>query len=160
MVQASGFILATGAGVCAAGASIFAKLLFSVPETPSVVVGKDLGVLLASMDVWGQREVIEWLVLRLLWLLLVVLSNVLMVNCSSKALDLSKSSVVTVVTTTATNFFTSALSGQLLFGERLPLVWWGGASFLILGMILIHKSQQSPSSPSPSLIKNEAKKTR
>lgn len=148
MTRAAGFFFASGAGLCAAGASIFAKLLFSVPETPAVLAEQELSVLFTSTHLWMKRNVIEWIVLRLVWLLLTILSNVFMLNCSSKALDLSENSVVPVVTTTATNFFTSAFSGQLLFGERLPLAWWGGASFLLIGMVLIHKSQAQPQ-PAP-----------
>jgi drug/metabolite transporter (DMT)-like permease len=35
-----------------------------------------------------------------------------------------------------------AFLGWVFFGEPLPLGWWGGASLILLGLLLIHRSEE------------------
>lgn len=69
---------------------------------------------------------------------LIFLCNALMVNFSSKSLDLCSSAVLAVVTSTGLNFFFSAAFGFLFFDEPLNLQWAAGASFILVGLWFIN----------------------
>ncbi|XP_051467173.1 transmembrane protein 42 [Apus apus] len=56
----------------------------------------------------------------------------------TKALRLSSSSAAASVTTTASNFISSAILGKLLFGETWTLLWWVGLSVTLCGLALLH----------------------
>ncbi|XP_078269855.1 transmembrane protein 42a [Rhinoraja longicauda] len=76
----------------------------------------------------------------LLWLGcggLVILCNALMWILFAKALRYSSSSR-TSLTTTASNFLTSACLGTLLFGEQHALLWWLGTALSLAGLLLLH----------------------
>jgi len=55
----------------------------------------------------------------------------------TRTLSLSSSAVKLNVINTAANLIITALLGALIFGERLPLLWWAGATLLILGSVII-----------------------
>uniref|UniRef100_A0A674K2Y7 Transmembrane protein 42 n=2 Tax=Emydidae TaxID=8476 RepID=A0A674K2Y7_9SAUR len=56
----------------------------------------------------------------------------------AKALHYSSSSATATVTTTASNFISSAFLGKLLFGETRALLWWVGISVTLCGLLLLH----------------------
>nr|XP_009686103.1 PREDICTED: transmembrane protein 42 [Struthio camelus australis] len=56
----------------------------------------------------------------------------------AKALRLSSSSAAASVTTTASNFISSAILGKLLFGETWTLLWWLGLAVTLGGLVLLH----------------------
>lgn len=55
----------------------------------------------------------------------------------TKALSISPSAVQVNVVNTASNFIITALLGALVFGEKLPMLWWVGAGFLVAGSVVI-----------------------
>jgi uncharacterized membrane protein len=55
----------------------------------------------------------------------------------TKALSLSPSAVHVNIVNTASNFIVTALLGALVFGEKLPMLWWVGAAFLVGGSVII-----------------------
>ncbi|CAN4122946.1 unnamed protein product [Withania somnifera] len=50
------------------------------------------------------------------------------------------SSLQATVTNFATNFLSFGLTEFLLFQEPLPIQWFAGASFIVLGVIVLSKS--------------------
>ncbi|XP_009329591.1 PREDICTED: transmembrane protein 42 [Pygoscelis adeliae] len=56
----------------------------------------------------------------------------------AKALRLSSSSATASVTTTASNFISSAILGKLLFGETWTPLWWVGLAVMLCGLMLLH----------------------
>ncbi|CAM8942258.1 unnamed protein product [Rhodiola kirilowii] len=70
---------------------------------------------------------------------LVILFNVIMWGCYVNSLK-ALSSLQATVTNFATNFLTSGLAGFFLFEEALPYKWYAGASFIVLGVLVLSKS--------------------
>lgn len=89
----------------------------------------------------GERaELCDWihLLLRLCCIGLVFLCNAAMWTFFAKALRFSSSSAAATVTTTASNFISSAFLGKVLFGESRAFLWWVGISITLCGLILLH----------------------
>uniref|UniRef100_A0AAV2MBG1 EamA domain-containing protein n=1 Tax=Knipowitschia caucasica TaxID=637954 RepID=A0AAV2MBG1_KNICA len=102
----------------------------------------------------GAEGDCEWLdvPLRVLCGGLLFVCNAVMWTLFSKALRLSSSSARATVTTTASNFITSAVFGHFIFEETQDTLWWIGLSLTLCGLLLLHGSTP------PSLQENEDKK--
>ncbi|XP_017280384.3 transmembrane protein 42 [Kryptolebias marmoratus] len=77
--------------------------------------------------------------LRLLCGGLLFTCNAVMWTFLAKALRYSSSSTRTTVTTTASNFVSSAFLGQLLFGEPQITLWWVGISLTFSGLLVLQR---------------------
>uniref|UniRef100_A0A8B9UKD4 Transmembrane protein 42 n=1 Tax=Anas zonorhyncha TaxID=75864 RepID=A0A8B9UKD4_9AVES len=75
---------------------------------------------------------------------LVCTCNAVMWTVFAKALRLSSSSATASVTTTASNFISSAILGKLLFGETWTPVWWVGLAMTLCGLFLLHTAAPRP----------------
>ncbi|KAF0022708.1 hypothetical protein F2P81_025100 [Scophthalmus maximus] len=64
----------------------------------------------------------------------------------SKALRHCSSSARATVTTTASNFISSAVLGRVIFGETHALLWWLGISITLCGLLVLHGA--APRTPS------------
>uniref|UniRef100_A0A3B1JJI2 Transmembrane protein 42-like n=1 Tax=Astyanax mexicanus TaxID=7994 RepID=A0A3B1JJI2_ASTMX len=93
--------------------------------------------------------------LRLLCGGLLFTCNAVMWTFLSKALRYSSSSTRTTVTTTASNFISSAFLGQLIFGDSHIALWWVGISLTLSGLLVLHRA-----SPSETSHEDEIKRTR
>ncbi|XP_041707945.1 transmembrane protein 42 [Coregonus clupeaformis] len=60
------------------------------------------------------------------------------------ALRHSSSSARATVTTTASNFVSSAFVGKLIFGETHAALWWVGISLTLSGLLVLHRSTSRP----------------
>uniref|UniRef100_K7FVD1 Transmembrane protein 42 n=1 Tax=Pelodiscus sinensis TaxID=13735 RepID=K7FVD1_PELSI len=78
------------------------------------------------------------MVLRAGCVSLVFACNAVMWTFFAKALHYSSSSATATLTTTASNFISSAILGKLLFGESRALLWWVGISLVLCGLLLMH----------------------
>ncbi|KAK7873358.1 hypothetical protein R5R35_011389 [Gryllus longicercus] len=105
-------------GMCAALASLLGKL--------------------SGIFEWGS---LDSAVLKIILLLAMFLSNACVWTFFVKALHSSKSSLSATVTSSATNYFCSALAGYLFFNEVTSLLWWAGTSLIIIGILVINRSQ-------------------
>uniref|UniRef100_A0A8P4KCF3 Transmembrane protein 42b n=1 Tax=Dicentrarchus labrax TaxID=13489 RepID=A0A8P4KCF3_DICLA len=65
--------------------------------------------------------------------------NAVMWTFLAKALRYSSSSTRTTVTTTASNFISSAFLGQLIFGEAQITLWWVGISLTFSGLLVLQR---------------------
>ncbi|KAM9231014.1 transmembrane protein 42 [Leptosomus discolor] len=70
--------------------------------------------------------------------------NAVMWTVFAKALRLSSSSATASVTTTASNFLSSAVLGKLLFRETWTPLWWGGLAVTFCGLVLLHTAAPQP----------------
>uniref|UniRef100_A0A3B4GDR8 Transmembrane protein 42-like n=1 Tax=Pundamilia nyererei TaxID=303518 RepID=A0A3B4GDR8_9CICH len=77
--------------------------------------------------------------LRLLCGGLLFTCNAVMWTFLAKALRYSSSSTRTTVTTTASNFISSAFLGQLIFGEAQITLWWVGISLTFSGLLVLQR---------------------
>ena len=73
---------------------------------------------------------------------MVFVCNMVMWNLFVKSMNFSSSVMATVVNS-ATNFFSSALLGHLLFSEPLPASWWLGSAFIIAGLFFLARGDTS-----------------
>ncbi|KAL0963346.1 hypothetical protein UPYG_G00305060 [Umbra pygmaea] len=98
----------------------------------------------------------EWLhiPLRLLFGGMLFTCNAVMWTFFSKALRHSSSSARATVTTTASNFVSSAFLGKMIFGETHAELWWVGISLMLSGLLVLHGSTPQPFQPA------EAKKNK
>lgn len=113
------------AGSCAAFGSFFGKLTASEARAALFSNTRFAGFLI---DGWLPFAVFAGLML---------VSNALVWTFFVRALHASGGSLVATVTSASTNYCLSALFGALLFGESTSLVWWGGTSLVLVGLILI-----------------------
>jgi len=148
----TGQIQAVGAGLCAACASLFAKLAVVSQKVPDICCGalefvasfsgnksESIDILKTALPQLTVAEVCSSaaICLRVLCFGLVFAFNAVMWTLFVKSLQRT-SSVVATITNTASNFFFTAVSGWLLFGENLPASWWCGASLVVAGLLLIN----------------------
>ncbi|OZJ06173.1 hypothetical protein BZG36_01029 [Bifiguratus adelaidae] len=138
--------LACLSGIFAATASLFAKLF---TDTRTEYVSSVLQQLLvpASMNdkvPVGDVVRMDDLCMRVtggICFGLIFASNAAMWSTFTKALAKSESSVKVSTINNATNFFVTAILGNLLFNEPLTLRWWCGASLIVLGTLLVSQRQ-------------------
>ncbi|XP_026226502.1 transmembrane protein 42-like [Anabas testudineus] len=78
--------------------------------------------------------------LRLLCRGLLFICNAVMWTFFSKALRHCSSSARATVTTTASNFISTAVMGRLIFGESHGALWWVGISLTLCGLLVLHGS--------------------
>ncbi|XP_071326148.1 transmembrane protein 42-like [Trachinotus anak] len=90
----------------------------------------------------GGNTHCDWLhiPLRLLCGGLLLTCNAVMWNFFSKALQQSSSSARATVTTSASNFISSAVLGRVIFGETHTAVWWVGIFLTLCGLLVLHGS--------------------
>ncbi|ESO93130.1 hypothetical protein LOTGIDRAFT_232853 [Lottia gigantea] len=133
-METKGITLSIFAGSFAALASVSAKLVTSSEITyiSEIILGSS-----------GNAGILQHLplVIRGVCLIAVFLSNALMWTFFTKSLQYL-SSIQATITNTSTNFLVSAIIGKILFKELLPILWWIGSVFILLGLLLIHKDGQ------------------
>uniref|UniRef100_A0A8C6U4J9 Transmembrane protein 42b n=1 Tax=Neogobius melanostomus TaxID=47308 RepID=A0A8C6U4J9_9GOBI len=93
--------------------------------------------------------------LRLLCGGLLFTCNAVMWTFLAKALRYSSSSTQTTVTTTASNFVSSAFLGQLIFGEAQIMLWWVGISLTFTGLLVLHRVSPQERQPNTDDKKDE-----
>ncbi|KAM4631372.1 transmembrane protein 42 isoform 1-T2 [Polymixia lowei] len=109
------------------------------------------GVCETGLRTWGEQRkfrqadettACDWLhiPLRLLCGGLLFTCNAVMWTFLAKALRYSSSSTRATVTTTASNFISSAFLGQLIFGETQITLWWVGISLTFSGLLVLQRA--------------------
>jgi uncharacterized membrane protein len=76
---------------------------------------------------------------RFVFIALVGLSNALMWLLFTSALAKAPSSIQVTTVNSAANMIMTGLLSLWLFNEELPLNWWVGAAFVILGSMYLNK---------------------
>ncbi|KAI9541371.1 hypothetical protein NQZ68_031027 [Dissostichus eleginoides] len=136
-VMISGSFYAVFAGFLGATASLSAKLSLGAEHLRGMCVSG-----LSWTHIPGETAACDWLLLplRLLCAGLLFSCNAVMWAFFSKALRHCSSSARATVTTTASNFISSAFLGRLIFGESHAALWWVGISLTLCGLLLLHGS--------------------
>ncbi|KAM4735720.1 transmembrane protein 42-like [Anableps anableps] len=132
----SSSVYALSAGFLAAAGSLCAKLTLGAGYLREMCESGLSGWTRSS----GGATGCDWLhvPLRLLCGVLVLTCNTLMWTMFSKALRHCSSSAGATVTTTASNFISSAIIGRLIFGETHSTLWWTGISLTLCGLLVLH----------------------
>lgn len=71
-----------------------------------------------------------------------LLFNAVMWGLFTRALTLASSTVRVSVINTSANFVITAVMSALVFGERLPGLWWVGAAMLVAGSVIVGLREQ------------------
>lgn len=61
----------------------------------------------------------------------------------TKALSTSPSAVHVNIVNTTSNFLITAVLGTLIFGEKLPVLWFVGAVLLVTGGVIIGRREET-----------------
>uniref|UniRef100_A0AAQ4P7J6 Transmembrane protein 42b n=2 Tax=Gasterosteus aculeatus TaxID=69293 RepID=A0AAQ4P7J6_GASAC len=141
-VMLPGVVYALLAGFLGAVASSSAKLSLGADYLK--------GVCETGLRTWGEQRKFRHadettacdrlhIPLRLLCGGLLFTCNAVMWTFLAKALRYSSSSTQTTVTTTASNFISSAFLGQLIFGEAQITLWWVGISLTFSGLLVLQR---------------------
>lgn len=140
----TGLVYALLAGLFGAIASSSAKLSLGATYLKELCesAGRKWTVEKEGLTLSMDTTDCEWvhIPLRLTCGLLLVSSNAVMWTFFAKALRHTSSSARATVTTTASNFISSAFLGYVIFGESHALLWWVGISLTLLGLFILHGS--------------------
>ncbi|KAL7648725.1 UNVERIFIED_CONTAM: hypothetical protein RMT77_000633 [Armadillidium vulgare] len=81
----------------------------------------------------------------LLWrggfFVLMFLFNCVMWTTFTKALRFTSTSLEATIINTASNFFFTAVVGQVLFDEVVTGLWWMGTVLILCGLLIMHHSK-------------------
>ncbi|XP_066289811.1 transmembrane protein 42-like [Branchiostoma lanceolatum] len=142
-----GISLALCAGLFAALASVCAKVAMATEEAAATcqVLVYQVSLLLQHEQGDGSEVVCELVLtyFRIICFGMVFVLNAVMWVFFTKALAICKSSVEATVTNTAANFFFSGVLGRVLFHEALSLLWYVGASCIVVGLLFIHRGSDT-----------------
>ncbi|KAK6429242.1 hypothetical protein LTR95_014610 [Oleoguttula sp. CCFEE 5521] len=126
---------AIASGACAALNGVFAKLTTtSLTSSWSSALSSLLGL--------GNHNTIIETVIRGGFFACNLIFNAVMWGLFTKALTLASSTVRVSVLNTSANFFVTATLGWGVFGEKLPALWWLGASLLVAGSVIIGRREE------------------
>ncbi|KAF3691514.1 Transmembrane protein 42 [Channa argus] len=133
-----GCLYALVAGFLGAAASLSAKLSLGADYLRQVCESG----LSSWTETYDGAAACAWLhiPLRLLCGGLLFACNAVMWGFFSKALRHCSSSARATVTTTASNFISTAVIGRVIFGEIHRALWWVGISLTLCGLLMLHGS--------------------
>jgi len=141
-----GVLLALLAGLCAAFASVFAKLAMASDSTLVLCERsfKYLDELVILNLIVDCDQIVVYI--RMICFGMIFLCNAMMWTVFVKAMQKCASTVEATLINTASNLTFTAILGYLLFAESLALLWWIGMTFIVVGMCFImYDSEQSES---------------
>lgn len=130
-------------GLLGGFATIFGKLAFSSDSLPITEFSKMCtGYTLSNRDASLNCEY-SIIFVRVLAGGFMLACNALVVGFFLRAIE-ANNTVVVIVISSATNFLTSGIFGQLMFGEVVGQSWYLGSLLIVIGMLLVSCSQGSP----------------
>lgn len=143
-------------GLLGGFATIFGKLAFSSDSLPINEISKLCKSHQASLIAFSSSSSTSSstapvsmncetgiLLIRLIAGGFMLASNAFVVGYFLRAVE-NNNTVVVIVISSAMNFLTSGIFGQLLFGEIVSQKWYFGSLLIILGMFLVASSQGIP----------------
>jgi drug/metabolite transporter (DMT)-like permease len=125
-------------------ATIFGKLSFSQNWIIDFIL-KQCVIGLESQVSCYYVEVL----IRIVAFIGIVACNLLIANYFLKSME-DNNTLVVIVISSATNFLTTGILGQLIFGETVTSTWYTGSCLITIGMILVSLSD-GPSTESKKI---------
>ncbi|KAJ8664486.1 hypothetical protein QAD02_006148 [Eretmocerus hayati] len=104
------------------------------------------GGVLAKMSGFYLMDTWEGLAMKLALLGAMLASNSIGMWMHMRALAASENTLPVIVAVSGFNFCLSAILGVLLFAETVSLTWCFGAFIILLGLILVSRSQDDDTS--------------
>jgi drug/metabolite transporter (DMT)-like permease len=130
-------------GVLGGFATIFGKLAFSSDNLPINEMAKICKGYSAVAQFNCDTGII---IVRLIACCFMIFSNTLVVGYFMRAIE-NNNTVVVIVISSATNFLTSGIFGQIMFGEVVGKSWYLGSLLIVVGMLFVSYSQGTPDKP-------------
>jgi len=129
----NGTSFAAFAGICAALAGLCAKYALSGENTLELIQFSENYIPSSLLNIWVLRGILAAMTLGL---------NSVMLTLTANALQLCKTTVQSVITTSAVNFLTTAVLGHLFLGEHIG--WSGifGMMLIQLGVFIVSKDKE------------------
>ncbi|MCJ1275768.1 hypothetical protein MMC21_003571 [Puttea exsequens] len=127
--------LALLSGFCAAINGVFAKL------TTTELTSSWAGAISTAFGLDAGNKFIEFLI-RGFFFLLNLAFNAIMWTLFTAALTRASSTTRVSIINTSANFMLTAFSGWIVFGEKLPGLWWVGAAGLVVGNVVIGRREE------------------
>lgn len=93
------------------------------------------------MGLSATNKVVE-MVIRALFFSLNLAFNALMWALFTSALTRASSTTRVSIINTSANFMLTAFSGWMVFGEKMPGLWWVGAAGLVVGNVVIGRRDE------------------
>ncbi|MCJ1470594.1 hypothetical protein MMC07_009240 [Pseudocyphellaria aurata] len=134
-LQSPWLALAAASGACAAFNGGFAKL------TTTELTSSWASAIATTIGLSASNRIVEFFI-RATCFLLNLAFNALMWALFTAALTRASSTTRVSIINTSSNFMLTALLGLIVFGERLPPLWWLGAGFLVAGNVVIGRRQE------------------
>ncbi|KAF7512241.1 hypothetical protein GJ744_002403 [Endocarpon pusillum] len=128
-------LLAIASGACAAFNGVFAKL------TTTSLTTSWSHALSSFLSLDPGNQMVNY-ALRAFFFGLNLLFNVAMWALFTAALTRASSTTRVSIVNVSSNFTVTALLGWLVFGERLPPLWWVGAGLLAAGNVVIGRREE------------------
>jgi drug/metabolite transporter (DMT)-like permease len=94
-----------------------------------------------ALSLAPDNKIVESLI-RAAFFGLNLLFNIAMWSLFTAALTRASSTTRVSIINVSANFFTTALLGLIIFGERLPPMWWAGAGLLAAGNVVIGRREE------------------
>ncbi|ATY63946.1 transcription initiation factor IIA small subunit [Cordyceps militaris] len=132
---------AMASGVCAAFNGAFAKL------TTTELTTRLSNAISNLVGLSEYENVVEYVV-RAMFFILNLVFNGVMWSLFTTALARGTSATQVSIMNTSTNFIVTALLGIAVFSERLPPLWWAGASLLVVGNVITGRTNDGDDSVS------------
>ncbi|KAJ3496750.1 hypothetical protein NLG97_g2429 [Lecanicillium saksenae] len=97
-----------------------------------------------------HEDVVEYIV-RAMFFVLNLVFNGVMWSLFTTALSRGTSATQVSIMNTSTNFIVTALLGIAVFSEKLPPLWWAGASLLVVGNVITGRKNDGDESVSADI---------
>lgn len=95
-----------------------------------------------ALSLSPDNKIVEYLI-RAAFFGLNLLFNLAMWALFTAALTRASSTTRVSIVNVSANFFSTALLGLIIFGERLPPMWWAGAGLLAAGNVVIGRREEA-----------------
>jgi len=128
-------VLAVSSGACAAFNGVFAKL------TTTALTSTLSSHIATLLSLSPSNSIVEFLV-RGTFFLLNIAFNAAMWALFTAALTRADSTTRVSIVNVSANFMVTAILGWMIFNEKLNGMWWGGASLLAIGNVVIGRREE------------------
>jgi drug/metabolite transporter (DMT)-like permease len=116
-------------------------LLFALARTTTALTTSWSHSIAEALSLSPDNQIVEYLI-RAAFFGLNLLFNIAMWSLFTAALTRASSTTRVSIINVSANFFSTAVLGLIIFGERLPPMWWAGAGLLAAGNVVIGRREE------------------
>lgn len=116
-------------------------MLFPHPRTTTALTTSWSHAIAQALSLSPDNKIVEYAI-RATFFGLNLLFNLAMWTLFTAALTRASSTTRVSIINVSANFMVTALLGLIIFGERLPPMWWAGAGLLAAGNVVIGRREE------------------